>query len=78
MVPFIFTTVLPAQTTVDQKTVKLLIFTKKAEDLSIWSTRFVAMIQKKGHYKSLHGIEEQANEQLANGQAMIKIGTTKC
>ena len=53
----------------DQQTVKLLIFTGKTEDLSIWSRRIVAVFQKKGLYKSLLGIDEQPNEpaQLANG-----------
>ena len=69
MVPFLFTTVMPAQTPMDQQTVKLLTYTGKAQDFPIWSTRFVAMIQTKGLYKSLLGTEEQPNEPapLANG-----------
>ena len=69
LVPFLFTTVLPAQTMMDQQTVKLLTYTGKAQDFPIWSTRFVAMIKTKGLYKSLPGIEQQPNEPapLANG-----------
>ena len=53
----------------DQQTVKLLTYTGKAQDFPIWSTRFVAMMQTKGLYKSLLGTEEQTNEPapLANG-----------
>ena len=53
----------------DQQTVKLLTYTGKAQDFPIWSTRFVAMMQTKGLYKSLLGTEEQPNEPapLANG-----------
>ena len=66
---FLFTTVLPAQTTMDQQTVKLLTYTGKAQDFPIRNTRFVAMMQTKGLYKSLLGTEEQPNETatLANG-----------
>ena len=69
LVPFLFTTVLPAQTTADKQTVKLLTYTGKAQDFPIWSTRFVAMMQTKGLYKSLLGTEEQPNHHapLANG-----------
>ena len=53
----------------DQQTVKLLTNTGKARDFPIWSTRFVAMMETKGLYKSLLGTEEQPNEPatLANG-----------
>ena len=53
----------------DQQTVKLLTYTGKAQDFPIWSTRFVAMMQTKGLYKSLLRTEEQPNElaPLANG-----------
>ena len=53
----------------DQQTVKLLTYTGKAQDFTIWSTRFVAMMQTKGLYKSPLGTEEQPNEPapLANG-----------
>ena len=53
----------------DQQTVKLLTYTGNAQDFPIWSTRFVAMMQTKGIYKSLLGTEEQPNEPLplANG-----------
>ena len=61
LVPFLFTYVLPAQTTMDQQTVKLLIYTGKAQ-FPIWSTRFVTMMQTKGLYKSLLGTEEQPIE----------------
>ena len=69
LVPFLFTIVLPVQTSMDQQTVKLLTYTGKAQDFPIWSTRFVAMMQTKGLYKSLLGTEEQPNEpeSLANG-----------
>ena len=69
LVPFLFTTVLPAQTPLDQQTVKLLTYTGKAQDFPIWSTRFVAMMHAKGLYKSLLGTEEQPSEPapLANG-----------
>ena len=69
LVPFLFTTVLPAQTTMDQQTVKLLTYTRKAQDFPIWSTRFGATIQTKGLDKSLLDSEEQPNEPepLANG-----------
>ena len=69
LVAFLFTTVLPAQTPMDQQTVKLLTYAVKSKDFPIWSTRFVAMIQTKGLFKSLLGIEEQPNEPapLANG-----------
>ena len=69
LVPFLFTTFLPAQTTIDQQTVKLLTYTGKTQDFPIWSTRVVAMMQTKGLYKSLLGKEEQPNEpaSLANG-----------
>ena len=69
LVPFLFTAVLPAQTTMHQQTVKLLTYTGKAQNFRIWSTRFVAMMQTKGLYKSLLGTEEQPNEPapLANG-----------
>ena len=69
LVLFLFTTVLPAQTTMDQQTVKLLTNTGKAQDFAIWSTTFVAMMQTKGLYKSLLGRDEQPNEPapLANG-----------
>ena len=55
----------------DQQTVKLLNYTGKAQDFPIWSTRFVAMMQTKGLYKSLLGTEEQPNEPapLAKGAA---------
>ena len=69
LVPFLFKTVLPAQTTMDQQTVKLLTYTGKAQDFPIWSTRFVTITQTKGLYKSLLRTEEQPNEPapLANG-----------
>ena len=69
LVLFPFTTVWPAQTTIDQQTVKLLTYTGKAQDFPIRNTRFVAMMQTKGLYKSLLGTEEQPNEPapLANG-----------
>ena len=53
----------------NQQTVKLLTNTGKAHDCPIWSTRFVAMMQTLGLYKSLLGTEEQPNEPppLANG-----------
>ena len=53
----------------DQQTVKLLTYTGKAQDFPIWSTRFVAMMQTKGLYKSLLGTKEQPNESapVANG-----------
>ena len=53
----------------DQQTVKLLTYTGKTQDFPIWSTRFGAMMQTKGLYKSLLGTEEQPNEPapLANG-----------
>ena len=62
LVPFLFTIALPAQTTMDQQTVKLLTYTGKAQDFPIWSTRFVEMMQTKELYKSLLGTEEQPNE----------------
>ena len=62
LVLFLFTTVLLLQTTMGQQTVKLLTYTGKAQDFPIWSTRFVAMMQTKGLYKSLLGTEEQTNE----------------
>ena len=42
---------------------------RKGRGLPIWSTRFVAMMQTKGLYKSLLGSEEQPNEPAprANG-----------
>ena len=46
----------------DQQTVKLLTYKGKAHDFQIWSTRFVAMMQTKGLYKSLLRTEEQPNE----------------
>ena len=46
----------------EQQTVKLLAYTGNAQDFSNWSTRFVAMTQTKGLYKSLLGTEEQPNE----------------
>ena len=50
---------------------KLLTYTGKAQDFAIWCTRFVAMMQTKGLYKSLPGTEEQPNEPapLANGES---------
>ena len=53
----------------DQQTVKLLTYKGKAQDFPIWNTRFVAMMQTKGLYKSVLGTEEQPNEPvpLANG-----------
>ena len=53
----------------DQQKMKLLTYTGKAKGFPIWSTRFVAMMQTKGLYKSLLGTEEQPNEPaaLANG-----------
>ena len=53
----------------DQQTVKLLTYTGKAQDFPTWSSRFVAMMQTKGLYKSLLGTKEQPNEPapLANG-----------
>ena len=62
LVPFLFTIVLPAQTTMDQQAMKLLTYTGNEEDFPIWSTRFVAMMQTKGLYKSLPGTEEQPNK----------------
>ena len=59
---FLFKAVLPTQTTVDQQTVKLLIYTGKAQEFPIWSTKFMAMMQTKGLYKSLLGTDEQPNE----------------
>ena len=52
-----------------QQTVKLLTYTGKAQDFPIWSTRFVAMMQTKGLYKSILGTKEQPHEPapLANG-----------
>ena len=66
---FVFTSVLPAQTTMDQQTVKLLTDTGKAQDFPILSTRLLAIMQTKGLYKSLIGTEEQPKEPapLANG-----------
>ena len=60
LVPFLFTTFLPAETPMDQQTVKLLTYTGKAQDFPIWSTRFVAMMQTKGQITT--GTEEQPNE----------------
>ena len=53
----------------DQQTVKLLTYTGKAQDIPMWSTRLVTMMQTKELYKSLLGTEEQPNEpaSLANG-----------
>ena len=53
----------------DQQTVKLLTYSGKAQDFPTWSTRFVAIMQTKGLYRSLHGTEEQSNDHasLANG-----------
>ena len=69
LVPFLFTTVLPAQITMEQQTAKLLTYTGMSQDFPIWSTKFVAMMQTKGLYKSLLGTEDQPNEPapLANG-----------
>ena len=69
LVLFIFTTVLPAQTTMDQQTVKLLTYTGKQQDFPVWNTRSVAMMQMKGLYKPLLGTEEQPKEPapLTNG-----------
>ena len=52
-----------------QQREKLLTYTGKAQDFPIWSTRFVAMMETKGLYKSLLGTDEQPNEPepLANG-----------
>ena len=60
---------MPAQTTTDQQTVKLLTYTGKAKDFPICITRFEAMMKTRGLYKSLLGIQEQPNESapLANG-----------
>ena len=71
LVPFLYTTVLSGQVAMDQQTVKLLDYTGKAQVFPIWSTRFVAMMQTKGLYKSLLGTEEQPNEPapLANGSS---------
>ena len=53
----------------DQQKGKLLTYTGMAQDFPIWSTRFVAMMQTKGLYKSLLGTEEQPTEPapLTNG-----------
>ena len=53
----------------DQQTVKLLTYKGRAKDFPLWSTRFVALMQTKGLYKSLLATEEQHNEPspLANG-----------
>ena len=69
LVPFLFTTFFPAQTTMDQQTVNLLTYTGKTQDVPIWSTRYMAMMQLKRLYKSLLGTEEQPKEltPLANG-----------
>ena len=68
------TTFLPAQTTMDQQTVKLLIYTGKEQVFAIWSTRFVAVVQTKWLYKSLFGTKEQPNgpAPLANGVSKDK------
>ena len=52
----------------DKQTVKLLTY-GKTYDFPIWSTRFVALMQTKGLYKSLLGSKEQPNEPapLGNG-----------
>ena len=39
LVPFLFRTLMHAQTTMDQQTVKLLTYSGKAQDFPIWSTR---------------------------------------
>ena len=69
LVLFLSTTVLHAQITMHQQTVKLLTYTGKAQDFPIWSTNFVARMQTKRLYKSLLGTEEQPNEPapLVNG-----------
>ena len=69
LVPICFTTVLPAQFTMHQQTVKLLTYTGKTQDIPNCSTRLVARMQTNGLYKSLLGTEEQPNEPapLANG-----------
>ena len=46
----------------DQQTGNLLTYTGKAQDIPIWSTRFVAMMQTKRIYISLIGTEEQPND----------------
>ena len=53
----------------NRQTVKLLTYTGKAQDFPIWSTRFLAMMQTKGLYKSLLGTGEQPKEPapLASG-----------
>ena len=53
----------------DQQKVKLLTYTGRATDFPIWSTKFAAMMQTNGLYKSFLGTEEQPNEPalLANG-----------
>ena len=79
LIPFLFTTVLPAQTTMDQQTVKLLKYTLKAQDFPIWSAIFVAVMQTKGLYKSLLGTEEQPYEpaSLANWASNDEIKNLK-
>ena len=53
----------------DQQTVKLLTYTVRAKEFQIWSTKFLAIMQTKGLYKSLVGTEEQLNDPtpLVNG-----------
>ena len=53
---------------------KLLTYTRNAQDFPIWCTRFVAGMQTKGLYKSLLWTEEQPNEPapLANGESNDK------
>ena len=76
---FLFTTVLPAKTTMDQQTVKLQTYTGKTQDILIRSTRFVALMQTKGVYKSLLGTREQPNAPApqANGSSNYEMKNHK-
>ena len=83
LVPFLFTTVLPAKAKISQQTVTLLPFRLKAQDFPLWSRRFVAIVQTKGLEKSLLGTEKRPNEPapLANGTSKDgndKKWTTRC
>ena len=57
-----------------QQTVKLLTYTGNAKDITIWTARFAIMMQMKGLYKSLLGIEEQPNEPkpVTNGTSNVE------
>ena len=80
LVSFLFTTVLPAHSTMDQQAVKLPTYTGKSQEIAIWGTRFLVIMKRKGLYMALLWTEEKPNvpASRAMGQATMTRRIRRC